>query len=622
MECKAWTLVNARNFPAPRRFQLPCLSRSKRRRFFSTRQNRVAYVPNPDSNLSPTTEPLLDEEPALNQPTQKGATVASATIGIVALHFVRTLLGIVVQPLIGHNLGLSWQGDVYTVATDIAMRFWLFFEKVINPAFLPNFIAALEEEGEERAWRFCSTAVWIVSALLLCVTAVGWAFMPRLVGFLSQSPKPGQVALTIEVARVLMFALFFLGFSSLTYTILNGYKRFVYAALGDAIWKLGVFLGAAAAYFLYGKELGALALIKSRTDAQEALVVTLAIKSLWLIVGGFMVGAVGKLVPHVFAIGPKWRLLRLKINLQDPLVRSMFLLAVPLILGIVVSESRGFYMARLADDPSINIEGSRTAVKYSRIIGDSLITIFPYALSIGIFPFLANLAREKDRQPLTDTLIGALRICIFVFLPITAILIALREPLLRAVWESGRLTQADTVAFTPPFIAFTLGLVGFACEMMLNQTFYAMTRAWTPTLIGVATSVLWVLLAKWGVEGLGWGLAAIAGAESLSKTVKCLIMWIWLRPHLGDVKTRDNLVFVGKVVVGAVLAALVSWVLVGKLAPADDGVARFKIKMLLAVAASGLGALGVYALFASLLKVDEMKYAGVAIRKVSGKLRR
>jgi len=581
----------------------------------------VAYVPNPDSNLSPSTETLTDEEPAISGRTQKDATIAGATVGIGALHFVRFIIGFVAQPLIAHNLGLRWQADVYQVATDIVMRFWLVFEKVINPAFLPNFIAALKEEGEERAWQFCSTAIWIVSALLLGASALGWAFMPQLVGLLSQKAGPQQVALTIEIARVLTFGLFFLGFSSLTYTILNGYKRFVYAAMGDAFWKLGVFVGAAAAYFLYGKQLDVLASLPNPTAAQEALIIVLAIKSLWLIVGGFLAGAIGKLLPHIFAIGPKWRLLRPKIDWNDPLTRSMGALAVPLLLGIIVSEARGFYLVRLADDPSIQIAASRAALKWSRIIGDNLIQLFPYALSIGIFPFLANLAREKDRQPLTDTLMGALRVCIFVFVPITAILIALREPLLRAVWEGGRLTQADTVAMTPPFIAFTLGLVGFACEMMLNQTFYAMTRAWTPTIIGLVTSVLWVILAKWGVEGLGWGLAAIAGAESISKTVKCLIMWVWLRPHLGDVKTRDNGLFLGKVIVGAALAALVSWLLVGQLQP-DDNAARFKLKMLGAVALSGIGAMGVYAIFASVLRVDEMKFARAALGKVSGKLRR
>ena len=587
----------------------------------TARQFRVAYVPNPDSNLSPSTEPLTDEAPQLNgasqsaRETSTGRAVASATAGIGALHLVRFVIGFVAQPLIAHSVGLSWLGDVYQVATETLMRFWMVFEKVINPAFLPNFIAALKEQGEERAWKFCSTAVWIVSALLLIASALGWAFMPQLVRLLSQKAGPEQIALTIEIARILMFALFFLGFSSLTYTILNGYKRFVYAALGDAVWKFGIFAGAAAAYFLYGKQVSALAKIAHPDAAQQAQLFALSLHSVWLIVAGFMVGAVGKLVPHLFAIGPKWRLLRLKVDFNDPLTRTMFALAVPLLLGIVVSETRGFYFLHLADDPSINIPASRLALKLSRVIPDNLIQLFPYALSIGIFPFLAGLAREKDRQPLTDTLMSALRVCFFVFVPVTGILIAVREPLMRAVWEGGRMTQADTVLITPPFVAFTLGLVGFACEMMLNQTFYAMTRAWTPTLIGLATSVLWVILAKWGVEGLGWGLAAIAGAESISKSVKCVIMWFWLRPHLGQVKARDNLIFLGKVLVGAVLAAFIAYLLAGRLAP-HEGAARFKVRMLLAVALSGMGAMGVFALFAAALRVDEMKFAGALWRRV------
>ena len=295
-------------------------------------------------------------------------------------------------------------------------------------------------------------------------------------------------------------------------------------------------------------------------------------------------------------------------------------LAIPLILGIVVSEMRGFYLLHLADDPSIKIEASRLALKFSRVIPDNLIQLFPYALSIGIFPFLANLAREKDRQPLTDTLIGALRVCFFAFVPITAILIALREPLMRAVWEGGRMSQADTVLITPPFVIFSLGLVGFACEMMLTQTFYAMTRAWAPTLIGLVSSVLWVVLAKYGVEGLGWGLAAIAGAEALSKSLKCVMMWIWLRPHLGQVKARENLLFLAKIIVGALIAALLARVLAGVLLPAAGG--HGKLKMLLGVTVAGLGALGVFAVFASLVKVEEMKYAGQAIGKIRGKLKR
>ncbi|HEX8464148.1 MAG TPA: lipid II flippase MurJ [Abditibacterium sp.] len=538
-----------------------------------------------------------DEAPISNSST--GQAVARATAGIGALHLVRFVIGFIAQPLIAHNFGLRWQADAYAISTDIVQRLWLIFEKVINPAFLPNFIAAMKEEGEERAWKLASTAVWLISLALLVVTPLAWWGMPNLVKLLSPTAGPQEIDLTIRTSRALLLGLFFLGFSSLTYTILNGYKRFVYAALGDTCWKLGILGGA---------------LVARATHATPE-------RALWLIVAGFVAGAFFKLLPHLLAIGRKWRFLKPQIDLKDPLARKMFALAVPLLIGIIVSESRGFYLQRLADDPSIQVEAGRAALKWSSIIGDNLIQIFPYALSIGIFPFLADLARGRDRQPLTDTLLSALRICVFVFAPITAMLIALRFPLLRAVWESGRLTQADTIAMSPPFVAFTVGLVAFACEMMLSQTYYAMTRAWTPTLIGLATSVLWIVAAKIGVENLGWGLAAIAGAQSLSKTVKCLLMWHLLKPHLGTVKHRDIAVFCLQVVALSIVAALVAGFLITFLAP-DAGAARFKLKMLLAVTLSGMTASGCFVVLAAALNIDESRYLTAGLGKIGRKLAR
>jgi peptidoglycan biosynthesis protein MviN/MurJ (putative lipid II flippase) len=258
------------------------------------------------------------------------------------------------------------------------------------------------------------------------------------------------------------------------------------------------------------------------------------------------------------------------------------------------------------------------------LIGTSLIQIFPYALSIGIFPYLADMARNKDRQPFTDTFMSAMRVCIFTFGPLTAILIATRFEILRAVWESGNMTQADTITMSLPFIAFTLGLIGFSCEMMLNQTFYAMTNAWTPTLIGIGSTVVWIIVATLGVEYgavAGLGLAAIAGAESFSKTLKCVVMWFFLRPHLGDVRLKHNLVFCVKVLVGSLLAAAVAGMLAGVLSPGDGALSKLeKIKMLLSVAFSGTAGVLVFMLFGALTKMDEVQtvlsFAGKAKRKL------
>jgi putative peptidoglycan lipid II flippase len=511
----------------------------------------------PDVSLLSGEQPLdvaaLDNETA--NATQQGSTgksVARATAGIVPMHIARLLLGILAQPLIAHTTGLKWQADAYTVAGDIIQRIWLIFEKVLNPAFLPCFIATMKEKGEEHAWKLASTVLWFTTFALIGMTALCWFTMPGIVSIytpvLPKGAPPAeiiarnaQIALTIELGRVLLAGLLFLGISSLTYTILNGYKRFAMAALGDTLWKMGILGGAVWVMTKHGT-----------LPPQDALRV---------ISYGYVLGAFGKLAPQVLAIGRKWKFLQFRLDFNDPTIRKVALLAVPLLLGILVSEMRGIYLQRLAGMPEVQsasgVEAGRAAIKWSRTIGDALIQIFPYALSIGIFPFLAELARDKDRQPLTDALVGALRVCIFAFAPITAILIMLRFPLLRGVWESGRMTNEDVLVLSPPFIAFSLGMIGFACEMILNQTFYAMTKAWTPTIMGWIATVAWVGIATFGVQW-GWGLVAIAGAESAAKSLKCLLMWLWMRPHLGKVYAAKFAVFCVKVLLASLAAAYIA----------------------------------------------------------------
>lgn len=541
-------------------------------------------------------------------------------MGIGALHFVRFLIGFAAAPLTAHNLGLSWPGDVYAVSTDIIQRFWLVFEKVINPAFLPQFIASLKEDGEEEAWKLASTALWLFLSLLVLATVGGMLIMPWLVNQLFPVPQPippalevtaaqklahaQAVALTIPATRLLLLGLTALGLSSLTYTILNGYKRFVWAAMGDALWKAGVFCGALVAFVLYRKPIEVLinAQKLAPTPEHQAELLNLSLKSLELILAGFFIGSLLKLVPQVIAIGPKWRLLRPRVDFSNPRARKMLTLAVPLLLGIVISESRGFYLTALTGTVTSS-EAPRFALKLSRLIIDTFIQIFPYALSIGIFPFLADLARERDRQPMTDLVVRALRVCFFVFVPLTGILIALGSPLIDALWSGGRLTKDQSLTIIPPFVAYALGMTGFACESMLGQTFYALTRTWAPTLIGLAVSVVWVFIAKYGVSHFHWGLAAVAGAEALCKSLKCVVMWYLLKPHLGTIKRRDNLVFFVQLLLATLSAAVVAYYAAQYLAPSGAGRGR----LLIGVTISGLLAVVTFAGMAKALKIEELR---------------
>lgn len=481
----------------------------------------------------------MDSSPPepMNSSAPVGWRVAKATGVIMVFHVLRFALGFLEKPLLAKYFGTTWTADAYTVAYDIVVRVWLIFEKVINPSFLPVFIKSLREGGEERAWRFTNTVVSLMLITLTACAILGVVAASPLVRLWSPNASAEEARLTAQLARVMLGGLVFLGLSSLTYVILNGYKHFALPALGDAVWKGGI--------------VAAMILVVPRMPHRSLAVMALA--------GGFLAGSFGKLFPQVVGLWNKRHLFRWRLNLREPLLRSMLLLIAPLLVGILVSEIREVALLRLANDPSIG-EGGRAALhKYARPPVEVFIQIFPYALSIGIFPYLAELAsKSQDRQHLTDVFVGALRVCAFVFLPMSAAFIALRYPLIRALFESGKFGRESVELTVVPFTMFAVGMVFFASEMMINQTYYAMTNTFTPTAVGVGTSAFAVLFAWASVEA-GHGLGGIALAETLGKSLKCIVLVVLLRKALGNVRVRANLTFLTKIAVAtsvAVVAAL------------------------------------------------------------------
>lgn len=530
----------------------------------------------------------LPSEPLNSTPV--GRRVAKATGVIMVFHVLRFALGFLEKPLLAKYFGTTWTADAYTVAYDIVLRIWLIFEKVINPSFLPVFIRSLREEGEERAWRFTNTVASLMLITLTACAILGIAAASPLVRVWSPHASPEEVRLTAQLTRLMLCGLVFLGLSSLTYVILNGYKHFALPALGDAMWK--------------GCIVAAMILVVPRMPHRSLAAMALA--------GGFLVGSFGKLLPQIVGLWKKRHLFRWRIHRREPLLRNMLLLIAPLLVGIFVSEIREVALLRLANDPSIG-EGGRAALhKYARPPVEVFIQIFPYALSIGIFPYLAELAsKSQDRQRLTDVFVGALRVCVLVFLPMSAAFIALRYPLIRALFESGQFGRESVELTVVPFTMFAMGMVFFASEMIINQTYYALTNTFTPTAVGVCTSAFAVLLAWASVEA-GHGLGGIALAETLGKGAKCIILVCLLRKALGDVRVRANLRFLMKVVVATSLAVAAA-LFVSQHSAAWLEVSR--TTRLLNFLLSGAVSIGVYTMGTRMLRVEETQAVIAFVRR-------
>src|SRR5207244_7612306 len=127
-----------------------------------------------------------------------------------------------------------------------------------------------------------------------------------------------------------------------------------------------------------------------------------------------------------------------------------------------------------------------------------------------VSPRLSRNAATDNHDDWRGTASLALRTLLFVILPVTALVLALREPLVRLLFQRGEFGPVATRAVAATLGGYAVGLPAIAAYYVVTRTYYALQDMVTPVRIGVAMVILngvleYALRRVWGVLGIGLG---------------------------------------------------------------------------------------------------------------------
>lgn len=483
------------------------------------------------------------------------------------------------RPIMAYCFGTGLEADAYVLAfQSIGFAFTVVPQKTLAP-FLPLFVEKREREGEQKAWTFVWTIAVLLTAILGIVVAAGIYGAPMLVKGVANF-KTGEVTrLAVDLTRWILPSSFFLGLSALAYLVLNSYKRFALPPLGDVLNKCVVILVVLAVYRAMGIRAMALGVVLG------------ALACLLLQVGGLWAGI---------------RSFSVRVDFKDPAIRQMVRLSLPVLAGALFAQARTILDFRFA---SAMGEGFVSSLSYAKLLPDTLMLVVPYAVGVSIYPFFAELAAKQDRQGLTEMVMSSMRMLAFVFIPMTVALVALRQPIVQVVFERGRFGPESVAMTTGPLAWYALGLTTFAVEIILMQFYFAMKDTVTPIVVGVLALAVHVGVIL-SLQGFMLH-KSIAFAAVVSKTLKILVLYVFLRWKVGDLRFRENSLFLGKVllaaaVMGGVLA--VAHPILARMPAAGDSGHLLRLVLLLGrLGVAGLAGAACYMALALLLRIDEAR---------------
>jgi putative peptidoglycan lipid II flippase len=489
------------------------------------------------------------------------------------LTLVSRVLGLLREMVKAALLGTSALSDAFSVAFMIPNLFRrLFAEGSIAVAFIPTFREYLLEDNREKTKAFLSCVFTFLTFFVTLAVMAGVVVTPLIMPFFGMEAFDETVFLT----RLMFPFLAFISLAAFFQGILN--SRRIFAPSGTAPIVLNITVIACA----YGL---------SRFTGNPARAMAWGV-----LAGGFLEAAIQ--LPFVIAAGERFFFTSLKKAIRDPGTKKILKLIGPTVIGMAAYQINDVVSTALAGNAGAGVVSS---LQYSLRLQELILGIFAVSIGTVLLPDLAEHAKSGDWETFTSRLVSAVNIIAFITIPVTFFFLVRGDNLIRLLFMTRSFNEESAALTRAAFMFHIPGLFFIALNRILAPAFYAQSDAKSPTLAGIISFGVNIVLAA-VLSGPFKG-SGIALALTIASAVNTVLLIVFLRKRL-PIKTDGALGasarYGVKLIIFSVIAAVPPLLLGPRLDAAFAGRSRLIAQGApFAVSAVLFGAAGLFLLFIS-----------------------
>jgi len=405
---------------------------------------------------------------------------------VMVLLLVTKVLGFLKLRIIAQLFGVSHELDIFWAAFTIPdMLFMVVVAGSINAAIIPIFSDILYKKGEDTLNKFFNQLTYLIIALCTFIAIILFIFTPQITTFLIHSESLQNILSFsnrinqedyeqfVYLTRVMMISPILLGISTLVTGYLQVRKQFFVTSLAPLIYNIAMVFGPI--FFVTFLKMG---------------------------VEGIAFSAVlGSLLHFV---------------IQIPTFYKYYKTSFSLSIGTFIESAKNKYVwkaFKLAIPRMIAIFGEQVNVVVNTLISFSLaagaLSAYKFALSLHLFPVniigsavaqvaLPNMAQHsEDRGKFQKVLNNSIQLALYLVLPIIAILIILRLPIIRLAYGTGAFDWRGTVLTAWCLALLALSVLGQTLAQILLRAFYALKDTWLPLIaisVGIILNIVFAFL--------------------------------------------------------------------------------------------------------------------------------
>ena len=450
-------------------------------------------------------EALEATEATAEPAPQPGSSLLRHGSALSLLTLASRVLGLVREMVKASLLGTTALSDAFSVAFMLPNLFRrLFAEGSIAVAFIPTFKEYLLENDRKKNREFLSSIFTFLTFFVTLAVMAGVLAAPFIIRFFGMEKEFDE---TVLLTRIMFPFLGFISLAALFQGILNSLHIFAPSGLAPILLNIVTIVCA------YG-------LSPYTENPARAM-------AYGILIGGFLEAAIQ--FPFVLKNGQRFFFTGLKRAIDNPGTRKVLRLIGPTVIGMAAYQLNDLVSTALAGNAG---EGVVSSLQYSLRMQELILGVFAVSIGTVLLPNLAEYAKSARWELFNERLVSAMNIIALITIPITFFSLAQGEILIRLLFQNRSFDETSVALTLSAFTFHMPGLLFIALNRILAPAFYAQSNSKSPTLAGLISFGVNMLLAALLVGPFrGAGIAFALTAASAVNTV-LLIAFLGKNPHV------------------------------------------------------------------------------------------
>ncbi len=453
--------------------------------------------------------------------------IFTAATFIILTTILSQILGVLKYRLLVSLFGASSDLGVFLAAFRIPdFIFQVVIAGALSASFIPIFTEYLTKNKKKEAFEFSSALTTIGLIFFIVVSAIIIVFSYQLSSLIAPGFSHRELVLMSNLMIIIQLAQVFFILGTVFTAVLQSLQHFLIPGIATAFYNFGIILGLIIfSHFLgfgiYGGTLG-------------------------VVIGSLLFCVVQ--IPLLFSAGFKFVA---SFNLKNG-VYKLFTLMVPRSITLIVSQ-----VSATANVFFASFISARSLVVFDLAQTLAMAPVLLIGQSIAQASFPALSMKQGDEREFVAIFKTSFNQIVYLTLPLAAILIVLRIPLVRLFYGASRFDWNATVETGLTLALFSISIVANGLTYLLYRAFYAYRDSKTPLYVAIGTVILNILFSYIFVLVYHFPIYSLAFSFSITSILGVIILTWLLNKKVNlpkfDLALSFTKIFISTIVMGVAL---------------------------------------------------------------------